>query len=304
LGGNSRTAFICTVTLAARFYEETKSTLTFADRAKKVSCKPQKNIVMDEKAMLTEARDEIDQLKRALKLAAGGGDISGLLGGGGGAETEESKAENEALANKIRFLESMVVGGGGAESLDVLNAMWTPELGQNAFDAASATKMLREAEERRVKEWRDKQAAEIDAVWVKVDTDGNGSLDPTELGSMLGLMGQEMDIETVMAEIDEDGDGEVDKDEFLEWWCTRSVADRERLKGEAAAGVSERMQKLKIKLKLGARIAGSIKRNSARARTVGFAQMTQAMGLRPGGPAGGDGAMSVRRPLRPFWRPF
>jgi hypothetical protein len=155
-----------------------------------------------------------------------------------------------------------------------------------------------------VKEWRDKQAAEIDAVWVKVDTDGNGSLDPTELGSMLGLMGQEMDIETVMAEIDEDGDGEVDKDEFLEWWCTRSVADRERLKGEAAAGVSERMQKLKIKLKLGARIAGSIKRNSARARTVGFAQMTQAMGLRPGGPAGGDGAMSVRRPLRPFWRPF
>jgi centromeric protein E len=46
LGGNSRTAFICTVTLAAKFYEDTKGTLAFADRAKKVKNKPVKNILV------------------------------------------------------------------------------------------------------------------------------------------------------------------------------------------------------------------------------------------------------------------
>ena len=64
-------AFICTVTLASRFFEDTKSTLAFADRAKQVKNVPKKNIVMDQKAMLTEAQDEIEALKQALKSAAG-----------------------------------------------------------------------------------------------------------------------------------------------------------------------------------------------------------------------------------------
>ena len=41
---------------------------------------------------------------------------------------------------------------------------------------------------------------------------------------------------------------EVDFDEFFEWWCTRTVADRERLRGvEAQTGpVADRISKLKV----------------------------------------------------------
>ena len=291
LGGNSRTAFICTVTLAQRFFEETTSTLKFANQAKKVTNTPKKNILMNEKAMLSEAHDEIEQLKRLLKSATSSGDGGGGGSGGGGDDGGSGGGEGSTeLENKIRFLETMLVGGGGANSLDVLNSMWTPELGKNAFDAASATQMIREAETKRVMEWRAKQMAEIDAVWKQIDTDNNGTLDPTELGQLFEKMGQAMDVDTVMAQIDEDGDGEVDKEEFLQWWCTRSVADRERLKGQAAPP-SDRISKLKLKLKLGARIAGSVKRSESRSHTVGFAQMQQAMmaknlsqwGAQPGG---------------------
>ena len=45
--------------------------------------------------------------------------------------------------------------------------------------------MIREAEEKRVREWRAKQMSEIDTVWKEIDTDDNGTLDPTELGQVL-----------------------------------------------------------------------------------------------------------------------
>ena len=37
LGGNTRTAIICTITLADMHHEETMSTLAFASRAKRIS---------------------------------------------------------------------------------------------------------------------------------------------------------------------------------------------------------------------------------------------------------------------------
>jgi len=40
LGGNSRTAVICTITPAAAFREESISTLKFANRAKQIKNKP------------------------------------------------------------------------------------------------------------------------------------------------------------------------------------------------------------------------------------------------------------------------
>ena len=106
LGGSSRTAFICTVTLAAKFFEDTKSTLAFADRAKQVKNAPKKNIVMDQKAMLTEAQDEIEQLKRALALAAGG-ELS-APGGGGGAQSGPNAAESEAVKQQKDEMEAKV----------------------------------------------------------------------------------------------------------------------------------------------------------------------------------------------------
>ena len=293
LGGNSRTAFICTVTLAAKFFEDTKSTLAFADRAKKVTNSPKKNIVMNQKAMLAEAQDEIEQLKQALALAAGGQLPAGF--GGGSGESEESRKQKEEMEAKVKFLESMLVGSGAAHDLETMHQIWTPELGSSAMDGASVAKMLAEAEKKRVEKWRAEQRKEIQEVWQKVDLDGSGALDPEEMQQMFAAMGQDdIDVEAAMKEIDEDGDGEIDFDEFFEWWCTRSVADRERLKGKRHSVPQARIRKLKILLRIGAGMAGSVKKNEARSRTVGFAQIAQAMKLGNRGTVGaGGGAMSA-----------
>lgn len=289
LGGNSRTAFICTVTLAAKFFEDTKSTLAFADRAKKVTNAPKKNIVMNQKAMLAEAQDEIEQLKQALKLAAGGQLPAGF--GGGGGESEESIKQKQDMEAKVKFLESMLVGTGAAQDLETMHQIWTPELGSSAMDGSSVAKMLAEAEKKRVEEWRAQQKQEIQEVWQKVDEDGSGALDPEEMQHMFSAMGQnDINVEAAIKEIDEDGDGEVDFDEFFEWWCTRSVADRDRLKGKQHQVPQVRIRRLKILLRIGAGMAGSVQKNEARSRTVGFAQIAQAMKLGGAGSAGAGGA--------------
>ncbi len=291
LGGNSRTAFICTVTLAAKFFEDTKSTLAFADRAKKVTNSPKKNIVVNQKAMLAEAQDEIEQLKQALKMAAGGELPAGFGGGGGGGESEESLKQKQDMEAKVKFLESMLVGTGAAQDLETMHQIWTPELGSSAMDGSSVAKMLAEAEKKRVEEWRAGQKQEIEEVWQKVDEDGSGALDPEEMQHMFSAMGQnDIDVEAAIKEIDEDGDGEVDFEEFFEWWCTRSVADRDRLKGKQHKVPQARIRKLKILLRIGAGMAGSVQKNEARNRTVGFAQIAQSMKLGGAGSAGAGGA--------------
>lgn len=67
LGGNARTAIICTVTLAQCNRSETHSTLTFAARASTVSNKPVVNVVLDDRAQLVVLRREIQALKEQLK---------------------------------------------------------------------------------------------------------------------------------------------------------------------------------------------------------------------------------------------
>lgn len=66
LGGNSRTAIICTITPAAIHCEETHSTLKFANRAKNITTKPQVNEVLDEQAMLKRLQKEVSTLRNQL----------------------------------------------------------------------------------------------------------------------------------------------------------------------------------------------------------------------------------------------
>eukprot|EP00026_Physarum_polycephalum_P000195 Phypoly_transcript_00195.p1 GENE.Phypoly_transcript_00195~~Phypoly_transcript_00195.p1 ORF type:complete len:2011 (-),score=530.90 Phypoly_transcript_00195:36-5696(-) len=66
LGGNARTAIICTVTPAAVHQEETLSTIKFATRAKNIKNKPVINEVVDEATMLRKYKDEIHALKQQL----------------------------------------------------------------------------------------------------------------------------------------------------------------------------------------------------------------------------------------------
>merc|ERR1712223_1534322 len=65
LGGNTKTAIICTVTPAE--YEQTKSTLDFAARAKKIVQHAHVNLHMDDKAELNKLRKDKARLEQEIK---------------------------------------------------------------------------------------------------------------------------------------------------------------------------------------------------------------------------------------------
>ncbi|KAJ1968922.1 hypothetical protein IWQ62_000947 [Dispira parvispora] len=66
LGGNAKTAIICTITPAGSHVEETLSTLKFANRAKNVCNKPQINEELSGEALLRVYNEEISMLKKKL----------------------------------------------------------------------------------------------------------------------------------------------------------------------------------------------------------------------------------------------
>ena len=67
LGGNAKTAIICTITPASRHFEDSLSTLKFASRAKAVRNKPEINEIISDQTMLKRYRKEINSLKRQLE---------------------------------------------------------------------------------------------------------------------------------------------------------------------------------------------------------------------------------------------
>lgn len=75
LGGNSKTVMIANIGPADYNYEETLTTLRYADRAKNIKNAPKIN--EDPKdAMIRQYQEELEKLKKALSEAGGGGDIS------------------------------------------------------------------------------------------------------------------------------------------------------------------------------------------------------------------------------------
>lgn len=74
LGGNSKTVMVATVSPSADNYEETLSTLRYADRAKRIV----NHAVVNEDPnarIIRELRAEVDALKEMLKHASVGGGI-------------------------------------------------------------------------------------------------------------------------------------------------------------------------------------------------------------------------------------
>lgn len=69
LGGNTRTILLSCVTPSILHAAESMSTLQFTDRAKNVMIKSKANLVIDDKALLSNAQAEISRLKLLLKQA-------------------------------------------------------------------------------------------------------------------------------------------------------------------------------------------------------------------------------------------
>lgn len=71
LGGNSKTIMICAVSPADMNFEESLSTLRYADRAKKIQNKAVINESAQDK-LIRELKTENEQLKKLLRDAASG----------------------------------------------------------------------------------------------------------------------------------------------------------------------------------------------------------------------------------------
>eukprot|EP00002_Diphylleia_rotans_P026391 TRINITY_DN5255_c0_g1_i5.p1 TRINITY_DN5255_c0_g1~~TRINITY_DN5255_c0_g1_i5.p1 ORF type:complete len:3858 (+),score=903.15 TRINITY_DN5255_c0_g1_i5:55-11628(+) len=70
LGGNSKTAIICTVTMASQYADETRSTLLFASRAKKIKNHARINKIEDDKELIKKLKQDIIDMKRRFVLIA------------------------------------------------------------------------------------------------------------------------------------------------------------------------------------------------------------------------------------------
>lgn len=70
LGGNARTAVVCTLSPARSHVEQTRNTLLFACCAKEVTTKAQVNVVMSDKALVKQLQKELARLEGELKTPA------------------------------------------------------------------------------------------------------------------------------------------------------------------------------------------------------------------------------------------
>lgn len=75
LGGNSKTIMICAISPASMNFEESLSTLRYADRAKKIQNKAVINESPQDK-LIRELKAENEKLKQMLKQMTSGGSIS------------------------------------------------------------------------------------------------------------------------------------------------------------------------------------------------------------------------------------
>ena len=67
LGGNARTAVICTMSPAHSHVEQSRNTLFFASCAKQVSTNAQVNLVVSDKALVKQLQRELARLENELK---------------------------------------------------------------------------------------------------------------------------------------------------------------------------------------------------------------------------------------------
>jgi len=67
LGGNSRTAIICTLSPARCHVEQTRNTLHFACCAKQVTTKAQVNVVMSDKVLVKQLQKQVARLESELR---------------------------------------------------------------------------------------------------------------------------------------------------------------------------------------------------------------------------------------------
>lgn len=70
LGGNARTAIICTMSPARGHVEQSRNTLLFASCAKEVSTNAQVNVIISDKALVKHLQRELTRLESELSTGS------------------------------------------------------------------------------------------------------------------------------------------------------------------------------------------------------------------------------------------
>ncbi|NXI98148.1 CENPE protein, partial [Psophia crepitans] len=107
LGGNAKTVIICTVTPAS--FDETLSTLQFANTAKRMKNTPKVNEVLDDDALLKRYRKEILDLKKQLEEVSSKTQIHAMEKDQLAQLLEEKNSLQKVQEDRIRNLTEMLV---------------------------------------------------------------------------------------------------------------------------------------------------------------------------------------------------
>ncbi|KAM7520108.1 hypothetical protein LguiB_019070 [Lonicera macranthoides] len=99
LGGNARTAIICTMSPARSYVEQSRNTLLFASCAKEVNTSAQVNIVMSDKAVIKHLQRELARLENELKSPG-----STFIASNCAALLREKDHQLEKLENELKDL--------------------------------------------------------------------------------------------------------------------------------------------------------------------------------------------------------
>lgn len=70
MGGNARTAIICTLSPARSHVEQSRNTLFFASCAKEVTTNAKINVVVSDKALVKQLQRELAKMENELKTLA------------------------------------------------------------------------------------------------------------------------------------------------------------------------------------------------------------------------------------------
>jgi hypothetical protein len=79
LGGNARTAIICTLSPATSHIEQSRNTLLFGSCAKEVVTNAQVNVVMSDKALVKHLQKEVARLESELRQPASYSSLEALV---------------------------------------------------------------------------------------------------------------------------------------------------------------------------------------------------------------------------------
>ncbi|KAL0046102.1 hypothetical protein WJX82_002585 [Trebouxia sp. C0006] len=126
LGGNSRTAIICTISPAAGAADNTRVALHFANAAKRVTMQPHVNEVVNQKALLRKLRDEVALLRKQLAtrdFAVEAAQLSEAL-----AQKEEevqmTAGQRDAAEKRLKNLERLLIRADPANKPHQRRATW------------------------------------------------------------------------------------------------------------------------------------------------------------------------------------